>query len=44
MFYAGAMFILKNHAYRAYDWDRATNMLEQLLDSYDLDDELATRQ
>ena len=44
MFYAGAMFVLKNHAYRAYDWDRATNLLEQLLDSYDLEDELATRQ
>ena len=44
MFYAGAMFILKNHAYHSYDWGRASAMLDRLLESYDLDDELTAGQ
>ena len=42
MFYAGAMFVLKNHAYRAFDWGRGSTMLDRLLASYELDDELSS--
>ena len=41
MFYAGAMFVLKNHAFRAYDWDRSAAMLDELLASYGLGSDLA---
>ena len=43
MFYAGAMFVLKGHAYRAYDWGRSSAMLDRLLESYSLDESLADR-
>ena len=43
MFYAGAMFVLKNHAFHAYDWQRSSDMLDCLLSSYDLDSELKRR-
>ena len=43
MFYAGAMFVLKNHAYHAFDWERGSTMLDRLLASYDLDEELSGR-
>ena len=36
MFYAGAMFVLRNHAFHAYDWDRSAAMLDGLLASYGL--------
>jgi 4-hydroxyphenylacetate 3-monooxygenase len=39
MFYAGAAFVTKAHAYRTYDWDRATDMVNRLLGSYDLEEE-----
>ena len=39
MFYAGAMFVLKNHAYHAFDWDQGRSMLDRLLSSYDLEGE-----
>ena len=39
MFYAGAMFVLKNHAYSAFDWDQGRSMLDRLLSSYDLEGE-----
>jgi 4-hydroxyphenylacetate 3-monooxygenase len=41
MFYAGATFVTKNHAFRTYDWDGATGLVHQMLDGYSLDGELA---
>ena len=41
MFYAGATFVTKGHSFRTFDWDRCTGMVDQLLDSYSLEDELA---
>ena len=40
MFYAGAEHVTKGHSYRTYDWDRAAALLDGLLGSYHLDDEL----
>ena len=36
MFYAGAEFVVKGHSFRTYDWDAATESVEELLASYDL--------
>ena len=44
MFYAGANFVTKGHSYRTFDWDRCTQMIDHMLDSYALDDELAQSQ
>jgi 4-hydroxyphenylacetate 3-monooxygenase len=45
LFYAGASFVTKGHAYRSYDWRRATGLVDTMLSSYSLDSELAkTRQ
>ena len=41
MFYAGATFVTKNHSFRTFDWDDSTALVERLLNSYNLDDELA---
>ena len=41
MFYAGATFVTKGHSFRTFDWDRCTGMVDQLLDSYSLEEELA---
>jgi 4-hydroxyphenylacetate 3-monooxygenase len=41
MFYAGANFVTKGHSFRTFDWDRCTQMVDHMLDSYALDDELA---
>jgi 4-hydroxyphenylacetate 3-monooxygenase len=41
MFYAGASFVTKGHSFRTFDWDRCTQMVDTMLDSYSLDDELA---
>jgi 4-hydroxyphenylacetate 3-monooxygenase len=41
MFYAGARFVTSSHSFRTYDWDGATSMVENLMASYDLADELA---
>ena len=41
MFYAGATFVTKGHSFRTFDWDRCTGMVDQMLDSYSLEDELA---
>ena len=38
MFYAGAQFVTRAHAYRTYDWDRATGLVDSVLDSYALED------
>ena len=40
MFYAGATFVTKGHSFRCYDWERATGLVDELLDSYNLEDEL----
>jgi 4-hydroxyphenylacetate 3-monooxygenase len=36
MFYAGATFVTKAHSFRTYDWDRATGLVDAMLDGYDL--------
>jgi 4-hydroxyphenylacetate 3-monooxygenase len=41
MFYAGANFVTKGHSFRTFDWNRCTRMIDHMLDSYMLDDELA---
>lgn len=40
MFYAGATFVTKGHSFRTFDWDRCAGMVDQMLDSYSLEDEL----
>ena len=32
----------KGHAFRTYDWDRGNGLVDRMLESYTLDDELAT--
>jgi len=41
MFYAGATFVTRGHAYRTYDWKSATGLVENMLGSYSLEAELA---
>jgi 4-hydroxyphenylacetate 3-monooxygenase len=41
MFYAGANFVTKGHSFRTFDWHRCTQMVDHMLDSYTLDEELA---
>jgi 4-hydroxyphenylacetate 3-monooxygenase len=41
MFYAGATFVTKGHAYRSYDWKRASNLVDNMLGSYSLAGELS---
>ncbi|RWA69719.1 MAG: 4-hydroxyphenylacetate 3-monooxygenase [Mesorhizobium sp.] len=38
MFYAGASFVTKGHSFRTFDWDRCTQLVDHMLDSYSLDD------
>jgi 4-hydroxyphenylacetate 3-monooxygenase len=40
MFYAGASFVVKNHSARTYDWTEATSMVDDMLASYRLEDEI----
>jgi 4-hydroxyphenylacetate 3-monooxygenase len=40
MFYAGARFVTTGHSYRTYDWEGATGMVDALMSSYQLADEL----
>jgi 4-hydroxyphenylacetate 3-monooxygenase len=40
MFYAGAGYVTKGHSCRTYDWSGASALLERLLGSYQLEDEL----
>ncbi len=40
MFYAGARFVTTGHSYRTFDWPEATGLVDHLLSSYDLSDEL----
>ena len=41
MFFAGATFVTKGHAFRSYDWKSASSLLDRMLSSYDINDELA---
>jgi 4-hydroxyphenylacetate 3-monooxygenase len=41
MFYAGARFVTAGHSFRTFDWKAATGMVDDLLASYQLSDELA---
>ncbi|MET3353556.1 4-hydroxyphenylacetate 3-hydroxylase family protein [Xanthobacter autotrophicus] len=41
MFYAGAGFVVKNHSFRTYDWAGAERLLDMMLSSYSLADEVA---
>ena len=43
MFYAGATFVTKGHAFRTYDWKAATALLDRMLSSYHLSDEIASQ-
>ncbi len=36
MFYAGAQFVTRNHAYRTYDWNAATGLVDEILARYTL--------
>ena len=36
MFYAGAQFVTRGHAYRTYDWAAATGMVDDIMSRYDL--------
>jgi 4-hydroxyphenylacetate 3-monooxygenase len=38
MFYAGARFVTAGHSFRTFDWPRATQLLDDLLSSYSLED------
>src|ERR1700674_3795847 len=40
MFYAGARFVTSGHSYRTFDWEGATGMVDGLMDTYQLADEL----
>lgn len=40
MFYAGARFVTTGHSYRTFDWEGATGLVDALLASYQLDDDL----
>jgi len=41
MFYAGATFVTKNHSFRTYDWAAASELVQNCLSSYSLQDELS---
>jgi 4-hydroxyphenylacetate 3-monooxygenase len=43
MFYAGARFVTTGHSYRTYDWDSATGLVDALMDTYRLEDELGKK-
>lgn len=43
MFYAGARFVTAGHSYRTFDWDGATGMVDALMQSYQLGDELGRK-
>src|SRR5882724_9621395 len=40
MFYAGARFVTTGHSYRTFDWTDATGMVDDLMKSYQLADDL----
>lgn len=44
MFYAGATFVTKGHSFRTYDWAAAGALVDGMLGSYSLDDEIKPAQ
>jgi len=38
MFYSGANMVTRGHAFRAYDWDKAVALVDNVMASYDLPD------
>lgn len=42
LFYAGVSFVTKGHAYRTYNWRRASHLVDSILGSYSLSQELST--
>lgn len=40
MFYAGARFTTSGHSFRTYDWEKGASMIDHLMNSYQLSDEL----
>jgi 4-hydroxyphenylacetate 3-monooxygenase len=44
MFYAGATFVTKGHSFRTYDWSAAGALVDGMLGSYSLDDEIKPAQ
>ncbi len=36
MFYSGANMVTRGHAYRTYDWERATGLVDRLMSTYGL--------
>jgi len=44
MFYAGATFVTKGHSFRTYDWERSAKLVDGILDSYSLEDEVQPAQ
>src|SRR5246500_3621736 len=40
MFYAGARFVTAGHSYRTFDWGAARGMIDHLLSTYNLDEEV----
>ena len=40
LFYAGAPFVTRAHSFRTFDWDGAAGLVDNMLDSYRLEDEL----
>ncbi|MEP7351231.1 MAG: 4-hydroxyphenylacetate 3-hydroxylase N-terminal domain-containing protein [Sphingorhabdus sp.] len=40
MFFTGASFVIKGRAFRFYDWDAAGTLVNEILNGYDLADEL----
>lgn len=37
MFYAGAQFVTRAHSFRTYDWEHATELVDRVLASYELE-------
>ena len=38
MFYSGANMVTRGHSFRAYEWEKATGMVDRLMSSYGLSD------
>ncbi|TAL76062.1 MAG: 4-hydroxyphenylacetate 3-monooxygenase [Burkholderiaceae bacterium] len=44
MFYSGATMVTRGHAFRSYDWDRATGMVDDVMKGYGLPQAAADQQ
>jgi 4-hydroxyphenylacetate 3-monooxygenase len=40
MFYAGAQFVTRGHSFRTFDWAGATGLVDRLMSTYDVADDL----